>query len=1409
MIEGAVVIRLLHIWYLLSVLLVGTVLTGTDAIEASAAPVVATFEKGFGSEEIVIKLPVGFTSKSVAAERTGRTSFTFRLPTGAELERLPMLETHDLVAGVGQQDSTITITLSTPAFGYIITRPSVSEIRASFFPDAVGESWKAPAQAVTPAPTVKKALPSQTLPQVVEDSQPEHRLNAPAEKALPNKQTMSEPDSDASSSASAESAAPAKMAEPSAHHSPEKGINAAQTSPQIPLVGSEQQPALKQPGVTTSKAPLQRPDYEPFAPQDAVPALSGQVPAEDTGASLRQPAKVDPLEAHPAVKPEPPQSQGTAEEVTLQGGMASDIPSSAPAEGATASVTGENVPSLLEGTSAQAEEPSTSSSRQILSPVRILPDNDEPYPAKSGELAPLPPGLGNPSQADSLSPLWRPTTPSDQWFSPLPPVQGLQHKRRQSSLTPGDNAIPPFPTLKAPLPDESESATDAPAQGGKAHSAFYFTLPLGALVANAAESDDASRATVEAPFEMEAFINRGGPEQWVEKRIPVLLNAPREYVDDQLLREAERTAQERVLAEHSSLPGIPANGQTPAAPAGGTPQEADKRQSPSQLSAPGPAEQASGLPFQQQAMPDEHEVALKPAAKGAASQSTEPGAAPVPQSSKPAVAPPASAESSLNMAPQETAGKQSSGTPDRTAQQTQPTAAQEPQAAGQLVQPGHSVKAGQDKSSTQEKQADPETQKLPSAPATKEEGVKQPEETVIYVDEQGKPIDPPLDAGQTLKDIEKKIGDMAFQEAYDLADNMLKQQPFPDARFNLTNAQREAVLHRKADALYLLHRDNPMEAFQAITEATQTAINFNTASPRNADAYLRLGYLNLQADNAYEAAADFNVLRSQFPTSEAVPLSYNYWGDYLYKKGNLNEAVDQFQYVLNQFPDSRYARDAALSLTRTLYHLGYYSQASKVIDYVSQRWPAFYLDYPAVLSMRGDVTYREGNLDQAKTSYWLYYNLNPNVPDADIILTRLGDIYSAEKYHNAAIQVYEEASQRFPGKDGGIIALMRLAEDGIHDDPNVIDMFKVFGASNLQPADAYRRIIREYPDSPLAPLARLKLAMWKLWQKDYDGALELCSIVVSEHPDGPLTDRAKEVAVLTFSRLAADSVNDKRYQRLREAWQKYPILQSQEEILDPESRLALAVSQWEAGRNQQALDTIEPFFLGSKIPQYSELALVLGLNIMVEYGDWNKIQDLAQRVEMWELTPPTRRQLDYAVALAYENEDNSKAALPYWRRLYDEKALPASQMAYTAFFLAREEQQERQVASAYQVGQDALRMFKDLAAADPAHADTEKIKSQLSSLLNMAEETGLLNDALSYAREYLSYVQEGSSDYLSILYRSAQLNQKLGNDDAAHAIAQELSAKYPDSYYGKMAASQLRSGKMEEDIAKYGVEGGL
>lgn len=687
-----------------------------------------------------------------------------------------------------------------------------------------------------------------------------------------------------------------------------------------------------------------------------------------------------------------------------------------------------------------------------------------------------------------------------------------------------------------------------------------------------------------------------------------------------------------------------------------------------------------------------------------------------------------------------------------------------------------------------------------AAPGT---GSAQPQvnATIVYTDAEGREIPPPPDPALLMPQIADHVRRGEFSAALEKADLLLGSGI-------IDRDTREELLHIRAEMLFAVNKDNLAGHYLEIADATNQAMNFNQRSPRNAGALLRLGYVNMKVNNLAEAEARFNMLRRKYPGDENVPLTYYYWGEYHFGRNDMQKAADEFQYILQEYPNSRYARDAALGLARSFYRLGYYEQAFNVVDYVEKRWERFYLDYPPFLNMVGDMAFRLNRLDYALRNYWLYLNLQPFGEEADIILTRIGDIYSMKREKGAARELYTTSVERFPGKEGALVAMMRLAEDGMNDKPSIAGMFSVFeGPVSMEPLEVYRTIISKYPGSALVPLANIKLALWYLWDKKYEQALDILSAFLEKYPVHELAPRAKEILLQAFSMLAAEDMQEQRFGKMREIWEKYAAVRGQAESISPESRVALALSYRHTSRPNEALEILEPFFYGEKIPEYSEMALSLVLSIYLEYHQWQSILDVARRIDLWELTPETQMQHDYAMALAGENLGNSAMAAPLWQRLYDSGKLPPSQMTYATFFLARDAEKHRELEKAFLLGKEALSRLIEQVERTPNVADVGKIQTQLASLMDVSETAGRLREALVYAEQYLQYLPADEPERMAVRYRMARIYKKQGDNESWKKALAEIVAQDSTSVYGQLAASELNAASIAKDAAQFSTTG--
>lgn len=300
-----------------------------------------------------------------------------------------------------------------------------------------------------------------------------------------------------------------------------------------------------------------------------------------------------------------------------------------------------------------------------------------------------------------------------------------------------------------------------------------------------------------------------------------------------------------------------------------------------------------------------------------------------------------------------------------------------------------------------------------------------------YVDARGNPLPSP-DEG--LVEINTLASQGKLREALEKTER-LSMHP------ELTETQRTDLLYKRADLLFLLYRDDPIRHLTAIVDAGTLAVSRSPDDPRNGEVFLRLGYANLRAGNIPEARAWFAQLRKHYPRDENISFIHFYWGEWHHERGELREAAAEFRRILEEYPGSKPARDAAFSLALIQKELGEYAEADGILTYVEKTWPRAYLDRPDILLLAGDVAFHREEYATALGKYMLYYNLDPKGPDAAKLLTRMGDAHTRAGRLDAAKRAYQQAALGFPGTDGGRVGQMRLAELDPEDAAGISGVF--------------------------------------------------------------------------------------------------------------------------------------------------------------------------------------------------------------------------------------------------------------------------------------------------------------------------------------------------------------------------------
>ncbi len=672
------------------------------------------------------------------------------------------------------------------------------------------------------------------------------------------------------------------------------------------------------------------------------------------------------------------------------------------------------------------------------------------------------------------------------------------------------------------------------------------------------------------------------------------------------------------------------------------------------------------------------------------------------------------------------------------------------------------------------------------------------ERPVIYVDEQGNEVPKPPEPEKMLKEADGFMEQGKYEEAVAM---LQKVREIPA----LSKPLLEKTLYSISDCLWNQYQDNPLAGYEPIVSATSEALNANLRGARVPDAMLRLGLANINVGNLDEADGYIKALMRRFPDYPGVAQGLTALGQGQLKKSLDAKAENSFGTVLDKYPESSQLQDATVGLARSLLNQKKNDRAQVILDFLSKRWPRYYINDPDFLRVQADNDEKHDRKDAAMDLNWLYVNLDPARPANAPLLLKMGDEYMKSGKAEAANFVYRFIEDNFNSSDAAVTARRRLAEKGIYDAPFTYDqMSKVFANGGS------RRLWKLYNDiadssgtKPEAVMAKLKFAMLLLFNQQYPEAMGKAGDFIDNYPENQVTPEARNVLWNAFQKELAQSLGERNYGRILLLWNGFPLVRERYGKMDGPLRYALAEGWAERGDDQKAFELLSDFLKDPMDPQYGEAAFSKFFNYYLQQGDWNRILDLGKLVRNWKMRPELQNQLEYAMALSAQNLNLTRPALARWCNLAGKSNIPLYQQAYATYFLAKDAERRRDIRDAYELNRKVAELFQKLADERSDKADPERIKEAISSLMDICEVGNRVPEALEWVKRYNAFVPQGSPEYPGLRYREARLYRKLGDRARSQALLEDIVKTYPQSPFSQAAGAELRNMDVSRDLQRY------
>ncbi len=670
---------------------------------------------------------------------------------------------------------------------------------------------------------------------------------------------------------------------------------------------------------------------------------------------------------------------------------------------------------------------------------------------------------------------------------------------------------------------------------------------------------------------------------------------------------------------------------------------------------------------------------------------------------------------------------------------------------------------------------------------------------ILFVDEAGNPVPPPPDTQALIKDARSLITQGNYQGAVPILEQLRNLVTEP--------VLREEILYLRMNSLMELGRPDYAGdgVAEGVIQAANEAMNFNLESPRVPSALTALAHVNTRIGHLEDAHGYVFLLRKNYPQNAMVPILLNQLAYKYADNGRYAEAIDVARIVTQEFPNSDQAREAARLVAYSYYKQGLYDKALEFVEFIDRRWPNIYLDYPDYLRMSADMRFAQGKLPEALTTYWLEYNLNPLLPTSADILFRIGEIYYILGEEENARIVLESLLEKFPESAVAPKALLWEGEGGIYPENLTLDeIFAIFEKPNPRiPSFYYQRILNEYPDAPVTPAVKLRLIAWQLWNGEYENAMDQARSYSIDYAGRPESIQAMQVLLRGFAHELGIALSEENYDKVLSLWQRYPQVHEYYNPMEDDIRVALARANLNRGNEAEGLDLLAPFLGSPENSKYGQYAYNIYLASYMRTSNWAGILELGDKVANWNLPQDMRDQLDYALALSAENLGLPAKSLPLWQKLAPNETIPLYQRAYATYFLARDAEARQDLRAAYQYNLDALAMFKDLETEGSPYASPERQRESIAALMEVTEIAGRYAEALEWASEYARFVPNTSPDYAGLRFREARLYRKMGDLARWRSILETIIATEPDSVFGKMAASELRTFDVARDLQRF------
>ncbi len=184
---------------------------------------------------------------------------------------------------------------------------------------------------------------------------------------------------------------------------------------------------------------------------------------------------------------------------------------------------------------------------------------------------------------------------------------------------------------------------------------------------------------------------------------------------------------------------------------------------------------------------------------------------------------------------------------------------------------------------------------------------------------------------------------------------------------------------------------------------------FSSDSQRLSNDYVAYQYAQAlyKSGNSQEAIDEFNKLQTRFPNSKYIEESQYIIGWIYFQKSDFHSAIKNYKILIDRYSKSNLVPVTFNSIGNSYFNLGKYDSASYYYNLVIDNYPSSGQVFDAINGLK-DTYIAEDKPDMAISVIDNFISKNPNISFADQVFLKKGDIYYSLRNYQNAVSSYNQ-----------------------------------------------------------------------------------------------------------------------------------------------------------------------------------------------------------------------------------------------------------------------------------------------------------------------------------------------------------------------------------------------------------------